>query len=67
MTVLDSFIASVLIFLFFPKRKKPQDQDVLSDWAIEAKRGIGMLEEAGLRAVKLTWGYLATARKAKIN
>lgn len=64
MTALDSFIASVS-FIF--QRKKPQDQDVLSDWAVEAKHGMGMLEEPGLGAVKLTWRYLATVRKAKIN
>lgn len=44
MTALDSFIASVS-FIF--QRKKPQDQDVLSDWAVEAKHGI--------RNVERTW------------
>lgn len=65
MTGLDSFIASIIFFFF--QREKPQDQDVLSDWAIEAKHGIGMLEESGLGTVRITWRYLATVRKAKIN
>lgn len=46
--------------LFFFKGKSP-------DWAVEAKHEIGTLEESGLGIVRLTWRYLATVRRAKID